>query len=325
MHDMYESLPDIDAKWRQFATRKAISAIRNCKHPIKSIKDMQNIRGVGAKTQKKILDFLKTKKITLLENLKNDPQLRTIMEFKGIYGVGSQTAKEWWNRGLRTLDDVRSRKDGVNLNENQELGLRYYDDINARMPREEAKEIFEQVKAEALELDPKLLIEAMGSYRRGKKDCGDLDILISRPTNDGRDHEGLLDDLLMVLHQKKIILHDLALPKPTDRLESKYMGLAASTDPNHKVRRLDILTIPCHQWGAALLYFTGDDIFNRSMRLLARKQGYSLNQRGLFAGVVRNSKGIKLNNGTIICSATEREIFDKLGVPWQEPHERKRG
>jgi len=30
--------------------------------------------------------------------------------------------------------------------------------------------------------------------------------------------------------------------------------------------------------------------FNRSMRLLARHMGYSLNQRGLFTGVVRDPK-----------------------------------
>lgn len=32
----------------------------------------------------------------------------------------------------------------------------------------------------------KLWIEAMGSYRRGEADSGDLDILISRDTSDGK-------------------------------------------------------------------------------------------------------------------------------------------
>lgn len=75
--------------------------------------------------------------------------------------------------------------------------------------------------------------------------------------------------------------------------------------------------------------------FNRSMRLKANKMGYSLNQKGLFAGVIRDpqDRTRKLNQGIVlwspivrmavsryylgtnIASATEREIFDKLGEP----------
>ncbi|TFY68645.1 hypothetical protein EVJ58_g880 [Rhodofomes roseus] len=89
----------------------------------------------------------------------------------------------------------------------------------------------------------------------------------------------------------------------------------------------DFLTVPYESRGAALLYYTGDDIFNRSLRLKANKMGYSLNQRGLYQGIVRNpsNKLEKLNEGTIIASETEEEILRILGVPWQEPHERIRG
>ena len=46
------------------------------------------------------------------------------------------------------------------------------------------------------------------------------------------------------------------------------------------MRRIDILGVPFPELGAALIYFTGNDIFNRSLRLKARHMGYSLNQRG---------------------------------------------
>ena len=39
--------------------------------------------------------------------------------------------------------------------------------------------------------------------------------------------------------------------------------------------------------GVALLYFTGNDIFNRNMRLLASKKGMRLNQHMLFKDVMR--------------------------------------
>lgn len=69
----------------------------------------------------------------------------------------------------------------------------------------------------------------------------------------------------------------------------------------------------------------GDDIFNRSMRLLARHKGMSLNQRGLWTGISRDPKSnTKATEGTLIASRTEEEIFAALGVPWQLPHERIR-
>ena len=52
------------------------------------------------------------------------------------------------------------------------------------------------------------------------------------------------------------------------------------------------------------------------MRMKANKMGYSLNQKGLYADVIRNpsNRREKLNTGRIIASETELEIFEKLGV-----------
>lgn len=95
--------------------------------------------------------------------------------------------------------------------------------------------------------------------------------------------------------------------------------------PGDKARRIDILCVPFIQWGASLIYFTGDDIFNRSMRLLARKKYMVLNQHGLWDQVVRDiHTAEKLCIGSLIASRTEKEVFEALGVPWQEPHQRNR-
>lgn len=67
--------------------------------------------------------------------------------------------------------------------------------------------------------------------------------------------------------------------------------------PGGLYRRVDILTIPFVNWGAALLYFTGNEVFNRSLRLYARKKGFSLNQRGLYKEVIRDKQGNKTTEG----------------------------
>lgn len=54
----------------------------------------------------------------------------------------------------------------------------------------------------------------------------------------------------------------------------------SEADVQPKWRRLDILVVAEVEMGAALIYFTGNDIFNRSLRLLASRLGYRLNQYG---------------------------------------------
>ncbi|PHH68302.1 hypothetical protein CDD83_6158 [Cordyceps sp. RAO-2017] len=76
--------------------------------------------------------------------------------------------------------------------------------------------------------------------------------------------------------------------------------------------------------GGALLYFTGNDIFNRSMRLLAAKKGYRLNQRGLYRDPLRGTAAGRdtASEADLVEGRDERRIFEVLGVRWREPHER---
>ncbi len=75
--------------------------------------------------------------------------------------------------------------------------------------------------------------------------------------------------------------------------------------------------VPYNEMGAALLSYTGNDIFNRSMRLLARKKKMCLNQHGLYMNVSRGRGGVKYTEGKLIAQRTEEEIFEALGVPWR--------
>lgn len=80
--------------------------------------------------------------------------------------------------------------------------------------------------------------------------------------------------------------------------------------------------MPETEFGAALIYFTGDDIFNRSIRLLASKKHMRLNQRGLYKDVMRGPGRMKVSEGTLVEGADEKKIFAALGVPWRPPEQR---
>ena len=91
----------------------------------------------------------------------------------------------------------------------------------------------------------------------------------------------------------------------------------------HYARRLDIKVYSAEHFPFAVLYFTGSDYFNRSMRLYAQKRGMSLSDKTLMH-VVRATTGKrdKIHEGCSEVCTTEREIFDRLGLPYRRPHER---
>lgn len=72
---------------------------------------------------------------------------------------------------------------------------------------------------------------------------------------------GVLQRLLKALRDAGIVTEDLALPDDWDDLENVYRGLCRLPDVHGaRRRRIDILTVPWQSRGAALLYYTGDDI-----------------------------------------------------------------
>ncbi|CAE6488305.1 unnamed protein product [Rhizoctonia solani] len=192
LRDIYEAKKHEDPS-NQFRVLNYTKAIRSItKHPTKitSVDQVSHLPGVGAGIAEKISEFIATGCVAKIA-AQTTEDLAVGRLFQGIYGVGPQTAHSWYVRGLRTLADVRNRVDGIILSPAQELGLQYYTDLQRRMPRSEAAEIFERIKAAALQLDPVLNIEIMGSFRRGKPTCGDIDILITRPSSDGGSHRGM--------------------------------------------------------------------------------------------------------------------------------------
>jgi DNA polymerase IV len=139
--------------------------------------------------------------------------------------------------------------------------------------------------------------------------------MITKPNATAQDLMRLMTSLVETLSNQNFLTHSLATSHSDDG--SKWHGV--SRLPNGLHRRLDLLFVPWKERGAALIYFTGNDIFNRSLRLLASKKGMGLNQRGLFKDTLRGPMRVKLTRGTCIASESEEEIFRILGVPWRPP------
>lgn len=192
---------------------------------------------------------------------------------------------------------------------------------------------------------PSAEITIMGSYRRGKSGCEDVDLLITHPdyyddvppralgevVNDLLDQGHISHHLTFISGMNydnydslpQSIASKLVKPKPygfkgkKDKFSgSSYMGVFLSPVVKGRRRRVDIKFYPYRERIFASLYFTGNGYFNRSMRLWANcKFHYNLNDHGLF-------KKDTSERVFIASPTSEKEVFDILGLVWKEPHER---
>lgn len=317
----------INDHWRTTAYRKAISTLRRQPTKILTESDAFLLPNIGRRIAVKIEEIVTTSTLRRLSHATSDPLDRVLALFLGIYNVGPPTAHRWLAQGHRTLASLLASPP-PDMTPHQRLGLLHYTDLNTRIPRAEVGAIAALVRAEALRLDPTVEVLVGGSYRRGAPSSADVDLIITRRGTSSSDELApLLQDLVRSLEHEGVLVATLAGGG------SKWHGCCVLPDHEYTAaslpqrerpvwRRLDLLLVPEAEYGAALIYFTGNDIFNRSMRLLASKKGMRLNQRGLYKGVMRGRNRVKVTEGELVEGGDERRIFEILGVKWREPGER---
>ncbi|KAF2131709.1 hypothetical protein P153DRAFT_312347 [Dothidotthia symphoricarpi CBS 119687] len=312
----YDKMQD---QWRTLAYRKGITTLKKQTTKITCAKQAATLPFIGTRLANKIEEIVLTDRLRKLDSTRDDPLDQVLRLFLGVYGAGLQQANKWIQAGHRTLEDLHTK---VKLTDSQKVGVEHYADFNSRIPRAEVEAHGAIVKNALRKIDTKFEATIMGSYRRGTKDSGDIDLIISCPrTSLATLRTVIFETLVPQLFKAGFLKVALATSRSNDSTGTKWHG--ASCLPSSKTwRRLDLLLVPEGEIGAALLYFTGNDIFNRSMRLLARKKGMRLNQKGLYKDVKRGRRGEKLNEGVLVEGRNEKRIFEVLGVPWREPHER---
>ena len=314
MLDYYDRTGD---QWRCLAYRKAVSALQNEKEKIVTKEQALSIRGIGDRLASKIEEIVWTNRLRRLEYANLEPNDVLLSQFMNVYGAGFAQASKWIAQGYKSLDDLREK---ATLTRNQRVGLDHYDDFLQRIPRTEVEAHGDVVRQCILRMDPGFQIIVGGSYRRGNPDSRDIDLIITKDgASLGEINELVVSSVVPQLFEQGFLKAHLAVSSRADG--SKWHGASALPE-NPTWRRIDFLFVPGDELGAALIYFTGNDVFNRSLRLLASKKGMCLNQRGLFANTLRRSDRVKLTAGYLLESRDEKRIFELLGVPWRPPHHR---
>jgi DNA polymerase beta len=350
-YDLKEEGKKKEATVCQFKVRnykKGLESLKEFKEEIKSSEDVKGISGIGKGIMTRIDEILESGKLAELKTSsksKSSDKLEQLNQLQLITGIGPKKAHVLYEEGYtlsKLLEEINKATDGkpnmytieeiMELSEEKDLylhqlthhqivGLKYFNDINERIPRSEVEKIEIKLKKHIAKIDNKLMVTVCGSYRRGRPNSGDVDVLITHPdlaTQDDIDDEGQ-DYLIDVI--RKLTKSGLLVDHLTNLGTTKYMGVCRLTSKS-KGRRIDIRFVARDDYAPALLYFTGSKTFNQVMRGEALKQGYTINEYGIYKLQKKNGKYIH-KKGKKVTVQTEEDIFDLVGMEYLEPHQRE--
>ena len=269
--------------FRSRAYQRACHALMRLGKDEIALSSIQSEPGIGETIYTKLSEFHKTGKIAMLEREKLSP----LFVLTNVYGIGPKKAKELMDLGVDTIDKLRTRTDL--LNDKQQTGLSYYEPLQERIPREE---IIRYQNAFKKYLAP-YEFEIVGSFRRGAKDSGDIDVIMKNAP---------LQQLMKTLVDQKLITEILSL--------GKHKCLCITKLGKGQYCRVDFLTTTTEEYPFSLLYFTGSKVFNTIMRGRAVSLGYTMNEHGI------TTKSKSKVHATF---TTEQDIFGFLGMEYREP------
>jgi len=261
------------------------------------------------------------------EEARNNPKTQAIKLLTSIPEIGPSKAEDLYQAGICSVEQLLASTDLANLvNRKQLIGLRYYQDLKERIPRQEMDQWFQalnyicQDTLDELQIE-QLHMELAGSYRRGHQTSGDIDFYLA--LKDGVEIEGIMDMIKEALVSTGALQEDDVFSCG----HHKLMGVA-KLSPKDKARHLDIFLFQEKQYPFALMYATGSGEFNVRLRNHALQLGWSLSDKALCKEVAggpvptREELLGKIGKTKITC---EQDIFRFLEIEYIEPSQRSAG
>ncbi len=259
-------------------------------------KALLEIPGIGQAMADKIEEFIKTGKVKAHEDLKKKVPVN-LEDLSSIEGIGPKMILKLYKR-LKIKDREQLEKAvkagklrgmkgfGKKTEENILKNIELVKKFSGRLPIShilpQARRMVEQLR----ELPSVERAELAGSIRRMQETVGDVDILV---TSD--DPQEVMNFFVAMPYVASVMAQG-----PT----KSSVHLSAGLD-------CDLRVVAPESFGAALQYFSGDKFHNVAVRQIAIKQGYKLNEYGLYKG------------SRLVAGKTEEEIYNKLGLDYIDP------
>lgn len=187
----------------------------------------------------------------------------------------------------------------------------------------------------------------VGGFRRGKKECGDVDVLLSHRDDDMT--VKAVDNIVMSLEKAQLITHTLTLStRNSERGQAPLpwrgeTGIGSGFDTLDKAmvvwqdprredaphRRVDIIVSPWKTVGCAVLGWSGGTTFQRDLRRYCKKEkGWKFDSSGIRSradGTWVDLEGSSTGSKAPDMETAERRTFEGLGLAWRRPEERCTG
>lgn len=306
--EVLEKLSNIMLKqgetFRARAYQKAQEFIMSYPNNIQNLNELKGKPNIGPAVLEKLEEFISTGTLKLIEREKNNP----VNILSDVYGIGPKKAQELVEQGITTIEQLRANQKQL-LNDTQIVGLKYYEDILKRIPRQEIEEynnLFKNIFKDQIK-NTNSSYEIVGSYRRRAADSGDIDVILTSNSS------AFFTTFIDILIKQKIIVEVLS------RGPSKCLVIAR-INPSSIARRVDFLYTTKEEYPFSILYFTGSKIFNTVMRNQALTMGLTMNEHGLYK--LENKKKAEKVDFNF---ETEKDIFKYLNMEYKEPWERVDG
>ncbi|MCJ1447865.1 MAG: hypothetical protein MMC23_008377 [Stictis urceolatum] len=341
----------------------SIASIAAYPYPLTDARELLDLPGCEQKIALLFREFQTSGQIAESKVIDEDESLKTINSFYNIWGVGAKTARDFYHeRGWRHTDDIIQH--GWNsLPRVQQIGLKYFDEFEKKIPRSEVEFIASVVTYHTKQIvDDDITCTIVGGYRRGKPESGDADIVISHPRESSTLF--LIKRLVGALESAKWITHTLTLTETNSARDQQPLGLrsdgsrgsgfdtldkalvvwqdpswpkkeaALAKNPKAKNpnvhRRVDIIISPWRTVGCAITGWTSGTTFQRDLRrYIKHTKGWKFDSsgvrdRGTGRWVDLERYSDEANRAKTPLEA-EKRVFEGLGLQWRRPEERCTG
>jgi DNA polymerase (family 10) len=265
-----------------------------------SMSELVATKGIGKSTAQKIVEYLESGRIAKLDRLREmfPPEYVELTRIPGLgpkrvatlheeLGIGSvaDLRQAIEHEALRSLAGFGPKSEEKLILAIERLGL---SGKERRTPIELALPVAKEIVAALASVDGVDAIEYAGSLRRFRETIGDIDILVA-----AIDHTAVMAGFLELPIVEEVL----------------GKGETKSSVLTHGGMQVDLRVVEPHQYGAALLYFTGSKAHNIRLRQLALDRGLTLNEYALS----------EVESETVVASETEHGIYEALGLAFIEP------
>ncbi|GAA2718244.1 MULTISPECIES: DNA polymerase/3'-5' exonuclease PolX [Streptomyces] len=261
-------------------------------------KGLQEIPNVGKSIAEKVEEYLRTGRVSAVEETRAAIPAG-VRELISIPTLGPKKALVLYEElhvssVAELLDAIHEERlrdlkgFGEKTQANILHGIELLQKAGGRILLGAAMDVAEQVVAELSAVSGCERCGYAGSLRRMRETIGDIDVLVA-----ATDSAPSMEAFCALPHTAEVIAR----------------GEKKTSIRTTKGLQVDLRVLPPDSWGAGLLYFTGSKAHNIRLREMAIRHGYKLSEYGLFHA----------KSGRKAVSATEEEIYAKLGLPWIPP------